>query len=168
MKTQPNVEDLKQKASRIISGLSKKTESTAHELIEKGSELKGSLLDSLTNLLQKAQDELTGVLQYLGKDEIPLDEIQNGDLVVSPIDIKDNEVVIQVKDQVFAFYETMLPHIKQPLYKPTQEQLINFGKIKALEDVIKQPFVTFGDLIGYMDQKLIELKNKKYNEQQKQ
>lgn len=163
MKDKQNIEDLKAKASKIISGLSKKTESTAHELIEKGSELKGSLLDSLTNLLQKAQDELTGVLQYMGKDELQLEDIQNGDLVVSPVDIKDNEIIVQVKDQVFAFYETMVPCIKQPLYKPSQEQLIDFGKIKALEDVMKQPLLTtFGDIMGYMDKQMIELKQKKY------
>ena len=163
MKDKQNIEDLKAKASKIISGLSKKTESTAHELIEKGSELKGSLLDSLTNLLQKAQDELTGVLQYMGKDELQLEDIQNGDLVVSPVDIKDNEIIVQVKDQVFAFYETMVPCIKQPLYKPSQEQLIDFGKIKALEDVMKKPLLTtFGDIMGYMDKQMIELKQKKY------
>ena len=162
MKDKQNIEDLKAKASKIISGLSKKTESTAHELIEKGSELKGSLLDSLTNLLQKAQDELTGVLQYMGKDELQLEDIQNGDLVVSPVDIKDNEIIVQVKDQVFAFYETMVPCIKQPLYKPSQEQLIDFGKIKALEDVIKQPLTTFGDIMVYIDKTMIDLKQKKY------
>lgn len=162
MKDKPNIEDLKAKASKIISGLSKKTEFTAHEIIEKGSELKGSLLDSLTNLLQKAQDELTGVLQYMGKDELQLEDIQNGDLVVSPVDIKDNEVIVQVKDQVFAFYETMVPFIKQPLYKPSQEQLIDFGKIKALEDVMKQPLTTFGDIMVYMDKQMIDLKQKKY------
>lgn len=120
-------DDLKTQASKIISNFFGHTEKFVHEVIDKGSKLAGSAEDKI----RQAYDGLVDLLSQLSEKDP--DDLKYGDLVISPVDL-NNEIKA---GDVFEYNKDTAPLInpKFGLLVPGQKQLVNYSKIKELEEL---------------------------------
>lgn len=104
-----------------------------------------SIIDRLKTKTSKVYKEVFS--------EQSMELLEEGDLVISTIDILLMEGVHITAGHVFEFKEEYLPYINSPLLKPNQKQIIDFTLNKIKDNVLNQyqdselKFV----LTGYID-----------------
>ena len=129
----------KDRASDIIGKFSRMIETTTHHLIESGEKVK----EHLDKAFVKAQEELEEVFDYIGTEIVPTEELKDGDLVISPADVKLQpehnkgseypDGVLHKKGVIFEYDELRDSPYVNVLLKPSIKQASRYGAVKELE-----------------------------------
>lgn len=129
-----NQNEIKEKASKIISGIFNLTEKGVHAIIDKGNTLTHTIdkkvsdtYDSLVKNLEKFIDEF---------EEKDIDKLTPGELVISPVDIVVFDKVQHRAGEIFRFDEKIIPFVKAKLYKPNEETIERWARKTELEKIL--------------------------------
>lgn len=117
--------EIKEKASKIISGIFNLTEKGVHAIIDKGNTL-------THNIDKKVSDTYNSLVKNLEKfmnefEETNLETLCHGELVISPVDIIVFDKVEYKAGVIFRFDEKIIPFVKAKLYKPHEEAIIDWA-----------------------------------------
>ena len=160
-----NKEDVKEKVSEVVGKFSKLLEETAHSLIDTGARAK----EKIGYAFKIAQEELEDVMDFINNDTLKVEELQDGDLVISPVDVKipvDNanielypDGVLHKKGEIFEYNEERDSPFIQRLLKPSTKQASNYGAINELRNLLKE--TSAAGTRPYIYKRIDELKNEK-------
>lgn len=122
---------IKQKAAELLNKF--------NQVVDSASEVSSQVEDKLKTVFHEVKSQITDILD---RDEKDINQIKEGEYVISPVDITIRGIVNKCHEyeikagQIFPFKSFMAPYIHTRLIVPTPEQLIQYGRINQMESAI--------------------------------
>jgi len=141
---------IKQKAAELLHKF--------NQAVDAASEVSTQIEDKLKTVFNEVKDQVTDILDREEKEVIA---VQEGEYVISPVQITINSFLIINAGEVFQFKSEYLSFIHTPLIIPTQKQLIHHGKLIQMKEAMAviYSYSNNKDIKDTLDEMLNQLKN---------
>lgn len=110
-----NPEEIKAKATQFLAKAFGFSEKAIHKIVDSGSDLTDNVSQSVQKAYTEFKEHIIHIIDRLKEKQV--DELEDGDLVISPVDIKDSNQTIIPAGEVFEFNENLIPYLKTPILK---------------------------------------------------
>lgn len=163
-----NPEEIKAKATQFLAKAFGFSEKTIHKIIDSSSDLTDNVSQSVQKAYTEFKEHIMHMIDQLKEKQV--DELENGDLVISPVDIKDSNQTIIPAGDIFEFNENLIPYLKTPLYEPDIKSAVKWARIDELQKlrtVIQEKQKNKQDssdsIIMYTSLRIMAIDNKEIN-----
>ena len=129
-----NPEEIKAKATQFLAKAFGFSEKAIHKIVDSGSDLTDNVSQSIQKAYTEFKEHVMHIIDQLKEKQV--DELENGDLVISPVDIKDSNQTIIPAGEVFEFNANLIPYLKTPLYEPDIKTAVKWARIQENERTI--------------------------------
>lgn len=128
-------EDIKKKASGFISMVSGLTEKAVHTIIEKGAAASGSIEEGISKAYKDIKDNLAVWMKAFKEKSVQ--DLQPGDIIISPVDVViDGKVKFQA-GQIFEFTPEFAHYIKTPVFEPDVRTAAAWARVDENQKTMK-------------------------------
>mgnify|MGYP003423528123 CR=1 FL=1 len=143
-------ETIKQKAAELLHKF--------NQAVDAASEVSTQIEDKLKTVFNEVKDQVTDILD---REEKEVFAVQEGEYVISPVQITINSFLIISAGEIFQFKSEYLSFIHTPLIIPTQKQLIHHGRLSQMKEAINviNALSISKDIMDTLDEMLNQLKN---------
>lgn len=164
MKT--NQDKIKNKASKFISLVSGLTEKTIHSIVDKSTEVSSVIEEAIIKAYNDLHENLEDWVANLKEKQV--DELENGDLVISPVDILINGSIKYKVGEVFELNVNEARFIKTPLFLADVKIAVKWARLNQIQQTLDFINQDSDEIPTYLVVQFLENKMKELNKKEEE